>query len=169
MADRLKGKVAIVCGAGASAGGVSIGMATAIIFAREGAKVFAVDRDPTLARDTERRIQEIGGECVLHQCDVSDGAAVARMAEACVARFGRIDVLFNNVGVFLTGGPLDTTEEDFDRIIRINLRGMFLTVKAVLPAMLRQGGGAIVNNASVSALLAVPAHFVVSARTGSAA
>jgi NAD(P)-dependent dehydrogenase (short-subunit alcohol dehydrogenase family) len=152
VADRLNDKVALVCGAGASAGGVSIGMATAITFAREGAKVFAVDRDLALARETERRIHDLGGECVLHECDVADGAAVARMAAACEARFGRIDVLFNNVGIFLTGGLLDTSEEDFDRLIRINLRGMFLTVKAVLPAMLRQGGGAIVNNASVSAI-----------------
>jgi NAD(P)-dependent dehydrogenase (short-subunit alcohol dehydrogenase family) len=148
----LAGKTAIVCGAGASVGGLSIGMASSIVFAREGANIFAVDRDISLAVETKRRIVEAGGTCELHECDVSNAASVAAMAKACLARFGRIDVLFNNVGIFLTGGPLDTSEEDFDRIIRINLKGTFLTCQAVLPAMLAQGGGAIVNNASVSAI-----------------
>lgn len=153
MGDRLAGKIAIVCGAGASAGGISIGMATSIVFAREGAKVLAVDRDISLAQETQRHINEAGGTCELHQCDVSDAASVIAMVKACVARFGRIDVLFNNVGIFLTGGPIDTSEEDFDRIMRVNLKGTFLTCKAVLPTMLEQGGGAIVNNVSVSAIV----------------
>jgi NAD(P)-dependent dehydrogenase (short-subunit alcohol dehydrogenase family) len=152
LGNRLAGKIAIVCGAGASAGGVGIGMAAAIVFAREGAKVFAVDRDVSLAAETKRRIVESGGTCELHECDVSNAQSVTEMAQACLSRFGRIDALFNNVGVFLTGGPLDTSEEDFDRLIRINLKGTFLACKAVLPAMLEQGGGAIVNNASVSAV-----------------
>jgi NAD(P)-dependent dehydrogenase (short-subunit alcohol dehydrogenase family) len=152
MADRLKDKIAIVCGAGASAGGLSNGMATCLVFAREGAKVFAVDRDIALARETERAIVAAGGECTLHQCDVANAAEVERMAQACLDRYGRIDILFNNVGVFAVGGPLDTDEAEFDRVISINLKGTFLTCKAVLPAMLAQGGGAIVNNSSVTAL-----------------
>lgn len=152
MTGRLAGKVAIVCGAGASAGGVSIGMATALTFAREGATIFAVDRDLALARETEAAIRAAGGTVALHQCDVTDSSSVAAMAEACRQTFGRIDVLFNNVGLFLTGGPLETTEADFDRLVSVNLKGMFLTVQAVLPAMLDQGGGAIVNNASICAL-----------------
>ena len=74
------------------------------------------------------------------------------MVEACRTAYGRVDVLFNNVGLFLTRGPLETTEEDFDRLMAVNLKGMFLTVKAVLPLMLEQGGGAIVNNASICAI-----------------
>jgi NAD(P)-dependent dehydrogenase (short-subunit alcohol dehydrogenase family) len=152
MSGRLQGKVAIVCGAGASTGGVSIGMATAITFAREGAKVFAVDRDLGLAEATRDAIVGAGGECILHQCDVADATSVTRMATACVEAHGRIDVLFNNVGLFGVGGPLETSEEDFDRLIRVNVKGMFLTCKAVIPAMLKQGGGAIVNNASICAI-----------------
>jgi NAD(P)-dependent dehydrogenase (short-subunit alcohol dehydrogenase family) len=152
MGTRLQGKVAVVCGAGASAGGLSNGMATSIVFAREGARVFAVDRDVALAEATRERIAAEGGECVLHQCDVSDAAQVARMAEACTERFGRIDVLFNNVGVFALGGPLELSEEEFDRLMRVNVKAMFLTCRAVIPVMLRQGAGAIVNNASVSAI-----------------
>ncbi len=152
MAGRLKDKVAIICGAGASAGGVSIGMATAITFAREGARVFAVDVDITLARDTEERIREEGGDCTLAECDVSNATAVTAMVQACLARYGRIDVLYNNVGIFKTGGPLETSEEEFDRIVAINLKGMFLTCKAVIPTMISQRSGAIVNNASVSAI-----------------
>jgi NAD(P)-dependent dehydrogenase (short-subunit alcohol dehydrogenase family) len=152
MTGRLNGKVAIVVGAGASEGGTSIGMATAIVFAREGARVFAVDRDISLARDSKHRIEEAGGTCALHECDVGDSASVAGMAKACVETFGRIDVLFNNVGIFLGGGPLETSDEQFDRIWNINTRGVFLAIRAVLPAMLAQGNGAIVNNASVSAI-----------------
>ena len=152
MAGRLQDKVAIVCGAGASAGGVSIGMATAVAFAREGAKVFAMDRDLTLAQGTRNAITEAGGVCTLHEADVTDSASIARMVDACLASYGRVDVLFNNVGLFGAGGPLETSEEEFDRLIQVNLKGMFLTCKAVLPAMLDQGGGSIVNNASICAI-----------------
>lgn len=152
MGDRVKDKIAIVCGAGASAGGVSIGMAIAVKLAREGAKVFAVDRDISLAAETERRIRDAGGDATLFECDVTDPAGLQRMAEACTARHGRIDILVNNVGIYGLGGPLDTSEEDFDRLFRINVKGMFLACKAVIPTMLEQGRGAIVNNASVSAI-----------------
>jgi NAD(P)-dependent dehydrogenase (short-subunit alcohol dehydrogenase family) len=152
MGKRLADKVAIVCGAGASAGGLSNGMATSVVFAREGARVFAVDRDVGLARETERQILAEQGDCTLHECDVSDAGQVARMAEACLERYGRIDVLFNNVGVYALGGPLEVTEDEFDRVMRVNLKSMFLTCRAVIPAMLAQGAGAIVNNASVSAI-----------------
>jgi NAD(P)-dependent dehydrogenase (short-subunit alcohol dehydrogenase family) len=104
MRGRLQDKIAIVCGAGASGGGTSIGMATAITFAREGAKVFAVDRDLALAKATRDAITEAGGECMLHECDIADAGAVAAMASACLDAYGRIDVLFNNVGLFSTGG-----------------------------------------------------------------
>ena len=152
MADRLKGKVAIVVGAGSSKGGLSIGMATAVVFAREGAKVFAVDVGLDHLAETKQRIEAIGGEVALHECDVADGAAVDGMVKACVARWGRVDVLFNNVGIQAVGGPLELSEENFDRLMRVNVKGMFFTCRAVLPHMIAQGGGAIVNNASVGAL-----------------
>ena len=152
MSRRLEGKIAVICGAGASQGGVSIGMATALTFAREGARVFAVDRDIALAEGTKAAIEAEGGTVALHECDVTDQASVGAMVEACRTAYGRVDVLFNNVGLFLTGGPLETTEEDFDRLMAVNLKGMFLTMKAVLPLMLEQGGGAIVNNASICAI-----------------
>jgi NAD(P)-dependent dehydrogenase (short-subunit alcohol dehydrogenase family) len=152
MGDRLKDKVAIVCGGGASAGGLSNGMATCLVFAREGAKVFVVDRDLALARETELAIRTAGDDCTLHQCDVSNADEVEGMAKACLERYGRIDILFNNVGIYALGGPLELAEADFDRVMSVNAKSMYLTCRAVLPAMLRQGGGAIVNNASVSAI-----------------
>jgi NAD(P)-dependent dehydrogenase (short-subunit alcohol dehydrogenase family) len=152
MNRRLEGKIAIVCGAGASQGGVSIGMASAMTLARQGARVFAVDRDASLAQPTQAAIQQDGGEVLLHECDVTQPEAVAGMVEACRSAYGQIDILFNNVGMFLTGGPLDTTEDDFDRLLTVNLKAMFLTVRAVLPTMLEHGGGAIVNNASICAI-----------------
>ena len=152
MGKRLEGKVAIVSGAGASVGGVSIGLASAVTLAREGASIFGVDRDIALAEATLRAVEAEGGTMALHQCDVTDQASVAAMVDACRARFGRIDILFNNVGVFLTGGPLDTTAADFDRLVTVNLKAMFLTVQAVLPTMLEQRCGAIVNNASICAI-----------------
>ncbi|MCB1493470.1 MAG: SDR family oxidoreductase [Rhodobiaceae bacterium] len=152
MTRRLEGKVAIVCGAGASGGGISIGTATAITLAREGAKVFAVDRDIALAELARTEIEKAGGTCALHQCDIADAASVAAMVAACRETFGGVDILFNNVGLFLGGGPEETSEDDFDRLMTVNVKGMFLTVKSVLPEMLRRGGGSIVNNASICAI-----------------
>lgn len=152
MAGRLEGKTAIVCGAGSSAGGLSNGMATAVLFAREGARVFAADRDTALMAETAERIAAEGGTCVLHQCDIGEKEQVAAMVAACVERFGRVDILFNNVGLQAVGGPLEVSEEAFDRLMRVNVKGTYLTIQAVLPHMLRQGGGAIVNNSSLAAI-----------------
>lgn len=152
MAGRLEGKVAIVMGAGSSEGGLSMGNTTAALFAREGAKVFAVDIDRSKMGETAAMIEESGGEYVLHECDVADGEAVHRMAAACFDKWGRVDVLFNNVGIQAVGGPLDLDEEDLDRLIQTNLKGMFYTCRETIPYMLRGGVGSIVNNASVGAL-----------------
>lgn len=150
--DRLKQKIAIVMGAGSSAGGLGNGMAAAVLFAREGAKVFCVDLTLNAMAETEERIRNEGGDCALHACSVDDAAAVRQAVDACIARYGRVDILFNNVGVQATGGPLDVSEEDFDRLMRTNVKGMFLAVRAVIPHMVKQGGGSIVNNASVGAI-----------------
>src|SRR5579864_7588140 len=152
MAGRLDGKVAIIAGAGCVGPGWGNGRATAVILAREGAKVFAVDRDADAMRETVERARESGGEIVTHVCDMTDGAAVAAMVAACVAAYGRIDVLVNNVGGSAPGGAAELSEEGWDRQLDYNLTTVFLACKHALPVMVRQGGGAIVNTASTSAL-----------------
>jgi NAD(P)-dependent dehydrogenase (short-subunit alcohol dehydrogenase family) len=149
---RLQDKVAVVSGAGSVAEGWSNGKATAVLFAREGAKVFAVDRDSRAAEETCAIILSEGGVCTAHQCDVSDTDEVTKMVEACAAAYGRIDVLFNNVGVQAVGGPLELDETDWDRLMTVNVKSMYLTCRAVIPFMLRQGGGSIVNNASTAGI-----------------
>lgn len=150
--ERLAGKVAIVAGAGAIAEGWSNGKATSVVFAREGAAVLAVDRDLEAARETEAIIRSEGGMCTAHQADVAVAAEVDAMVEACLGAYGRIDVLFNNVGLQIVGGPLDISEDDFERLMAVNVKSMYLTCRAVIPVMLRQGGGAIVNNASTAGI-----------------
>lgn len=152
---KLSGRVAIVCGAGSVADGISNGMATAVLFAREGARVFAVDRDIELARETQRMVRTEGGECELHQADVGDDTQVMRMVSACVERFGGVDVLFNNVGIHIRGGPLEESPADFERVVRVNLTAMYYTIRAALPHMLKAGRGSIINNSSVAGIRAM--------------
>jgi len=149
MAERFQGKVALVTGAG---GG--IGRATSIAFAREGAKVGCADLDLAAAQATAAMIVEAGGEAMPIQVDVSCSASVQAMVAATTARWGRLDVAFNNAGVDLHG-PLVTEldEEVWDRIIDVNLKGVFLSMKHEIPAMLESGGGAIVNTSSVAGVL----------------
>jgi len=152
MSGRLKNKVAIVTGAGCVAPGWGNGRATAVRFAQEGAKIFAVDLKPESVEETVRHVKEAGGEIIVHQCDVTGGESVAAMVEACVKHYSRIDVLVNNVGGSAHGGPVEMAEEVFDRQIAYNLKSAFLTLKNVLPIMERQKKGAIVNVASSSGL-----------------
>jgi NAD(P)-dependent dehydrogenase (short-subunit alcohol dehydrogenase family) len=149
---RLQGKVAIVSGAGSIAEGWSNGKAAAVLFAREGAKVLAVDRDAKAAEETRNIIVSEGGECIAHACDVSVAAEVEAMVAACLAAYGRIDVLFNNVGIQVVGGPLQINEADWDRLMSVNVKSMYLTCRAVIPVMIGQGGGSIVNNASTAGI-----------------
>ncbi len=154
MTSRLAGKVALVCGAGSSGPGWSNGKATAVAFAREGAKVLAVDLNADAAAETVRIIGEEGHEATAHTADVSDPGAVAAMVAACREAYGRIDILHNNVGIASLGGPLETSLEQWERVMRINVTSQFLTCQAVLPIFLEQGGGAIVNVSSLSAVKA---------------
>jgi len=158
MGDRLKDKVALVSGAGSGGPGWGNGKATAVLFAREGAKVLAADINRDAALETKRIIDREGGICEAVSADVSRADDVAAMIDACIAAFGRIDVLHNNVGIVEVGGPVETTEESWDRVNDVNLKSMFLTCKQALPHMERQGKGAIVNIASVSGIrwLGVP-------------
>jgi NAD(P)-dependent dehydrogenase (short-subunit alcohol dehydrogenase family) len=154
VAGRLEGKIAIVAGAGSTPGEtLGNGRAAALLFAREGARVMLVDRDGASAEETRRLVEAEGASAAwTFEADVSRDDDCRRLAEACLAREGRIDVLHNNVGVGTLGGPVETSEADWDRVVDTNLKSVFLTCKHVLPAMERQGAGAIVNVSSIGAV-----------------
>jgi len=152
MRDRLKQKVVIVTGAGSIGPGWGNGKATAVLFAREGAKVFAVDINLAAAEETKAIIDQEGGECTVHQADVSKSDEVKDMVERCFQVYGRIDILQNNVGIVEVGGPVDISEENWDKLINTNLKSMFLTCKYCIPYMEKQGGGAIVNISSIASI-----------------
>lgn len=152
MTGRLEGRVAIVTGAGCVGPGWGNGRAISVRFAEEGAKLFAVDRSEEALAETIERVRAAGGEIETRLTDVTDTNAVREMAEACIARFGRIDILVNNVGGSAAGGPVELSEEAWDTQIDHNLKSVFLTCKHVLPQMEKQKAGAIVNLASTSGL-----------------
>ena len=152
MSGRLEGKVAIITGAGCVGPGWGNGRAAAVIFAQQGAKVFAVDKNAASMDETLERARATAGIIEPHCCDVTDSRQVAAMVEACAQKFGRVDILVNNVGGSAPGGPVELSEEDWDRQIDYNLKSIFLTCKAVLPVMEKQRGGAIVNTASTSGI-----------------
>ncbi|HEY8289419.1 MAG TPA: SDR family NAD(P)-dependent oxidoreductase [Acetobacteraceae bacterium] len=148
----MKGKVAIVTGAGSVGPGWGNGKATATLLARQGAAVFLLDINDDAVRETKAIIEGEGGVCAVHRCDMTIAADVAEMVQACVTRFKRIDVLVNNVGGSAPGDPVAMSEEVWDRQINQNLKTAFLGCKYVLPVMLEQGRGAIVNIASVAGM-----------------
>jgi NAD(P)-dependent dehydrogenase (short-subunit alcohol dehydrogenase family) len=152
---RLEGKVAIVVGAGQTPGEtIGNGRATAILFAREGAKVLLVDRDIESAKETQAMIE--GGTAVAFQADASREADCEAMVQACLSEFGRIDILHNNVGIGMgDAGPTHLSEENWQRIIDVNLKSVFLTSKHVLPVMREQGSGVIINISSIAAVCSV--------------
>jgi hypothetical protein len=151
MPGRVEGKVALVMGAGCVGPGWGNGRAAAVLFAREGAKVFAVDKNPDSMTETVARVGN-DGEIVTHTCDATDDAQVKAATEACRKKFGRIDILLNNVGGSAPGGVAEMSEDTFDRQIDYNLKSVFLSCRHVIPAMIEQGGGAIVNTASTSGI-----------------
>lgn len=158
---RVKDKVALVTGAGAG-----IGKASAILLAREGARVGVADFDAAAAEATTRIIREAGGEAISIAGDVSAGSDCARMVEAVSARWGRLDILCNIAGIVL-GGVLDqTTEEEWNASMNVNLRSIYLCAKHAIPCMKRSGGGTIVNMASVAGLMGVKNRAAYSASKG---
>jgi len=146
---RLADKVAIITGA---AGG--IGRATAILFAQEGAKVVVVDYAPEGGQETVEMIRRDGGEAIFVETDISKAAAVEKMVQKVVETYGRIDVLFNNAAVTIPASVVDATEEVWDKTMDIDLKGVFLPSKYAIPHMIRGGGGAVVNTASMCGLVA---------------
>ncbi len=149
---RLAGRAALVLGAGSVAPGWGNGKAISVLFAREGAQVFAVDRDLGAAQETVDIVRGEGGDAVAHAADVTDGRAVEAAVAACLDAFGRIDVLVNNVGGSAPGGPVEMDEAVWDRQMDTNLRYVYLSCKHVLPVMERQGAGVVVNIASIAGL-----------------
>lgn len=168
MAGRVQDKIALVTGAGAVGPGWGNGKASAVLMAREGAKVFAVDLNPDAVAETCGIIEAEGGECHAHVADVTSTEAVTAMVNACTDRFGRIDILHNNVGGSAPGGPVEMPEEVWDRQMDHNLKHVYLTCKQVLPIMEAQGKGAIVNMSSVAALSFTGAHHIAYASTKAA-
>ena len=151
MAARLQGKVAMVTGCGSVGPGWGNGKAMAVLFAREGAQVFGLDIDADAAAETKAIIEGEGGSARTRVADVGRGADVAAAVGECLDAFGRIDILVNNVGIARVGGPVELDEAAWDELMRINLKSVYLTCRAVLPLMQKQRRGAIVNNASIAA------------------
>jgi NAD(P)-dependent dehydrogenase (short-subunit alcohol dehydrogenase family) len=152
MTGRLAGKTALVVGAGSAGPGWGNGKATAVLFAREGARVLCVDLNEAAAQETAAIIRGEGGDAEAIQADASKQADVARAVAACLERYGRIDVLDNNVGIAEVGGVVELSEEAWDRVFAINLKSCFLGMKHVIPVMERQGGGSIINISSIASI-----------------
>ena len=163
-AGRLEGKVAIVTGAGSIGPGWGNGRAIAVFFAREGARVFAVDRELDHMKETLDLVDQSGGDITPYVCDVTDGNQISKLVKACIAKYGRIDILVNNVGGAEPGGPVALSEEKWDAQINLNLKTVFMMCKHVIPVMESGSGGSIVNISSTSGI-----RFTGAAQVGYAA
>ncbi|MEX2081509.1 MAG: glucose 1-dehydrogenase [Dehalococcoidia bacterium] len=152
MAGRLEGKVAIITGAGAFEDGIGNGRAAAILFAREGARVLCVDRQLALAERTCEMIAAEGGAAAPFAADITRQDDCQAMVAEAVSRWGKLDLLDNNVGIGIGGSVVDVSEADWELQMRVNVTGMMLSSKAAIPAMRDAGGGAIVNISSIAAL-----------------
>jgi NAD(P)-dependent dehydrogenase (short-subunit alcohol dehydrogenase family) len=150
---RVEGKVAIVTGAGSTPGpGIGTGKASAVVLAREGARVLLVDLYPERAEETRKMILDDGGKAEVFAADVTKAAEAEAMVQGAKEAFGTVDILVNNIGLAQVGTVVDTTEEAWDRALDVNLRTAFLASKYAVPVMAEKGGGAIVNISSISAL-----------------
>ena len=151
---RLEGKVAIVTGAGSSGPGVGNGKAAAVLFAREGAKVMLADAVLARAEETLAMIRDEGGEAEVFEANVTNADDCRRMVEATVERYGRLDILDNNVGISRRGSVLEISEEDWDFVMAVNVKSIVLCSKFAIPRMIESGGGSIINISSIAGMRA---------------
>ena len=158
---RLDGKACLVTG-----GGSGIGRAVCLLFAREGAQVAAADMDVESAERTAAEIRGRGGSALAVEVDVSRAESVRRMVETTIENLGRIDVLVNNAGFGFAATVVQTEESDWDRLMSVNLKGVYLGCKYTVPVMARQGCGSIVNTASAAGLVGVPDRAAYCASKG---
>jgi NAD(P)-dependent dehydrogenase (short-subunit alcohol dehydrogenase family) len=142
------------------------GKATAILFAREGAKVVAADLNLDAAEETVAIIESEGGEAMAYQADVTKEPDAKALVDATVSKYGKLDILFNNVGIGLGGLGLGVTSEDWDTVMRVNLKSVLFMCKYAVPRMIESGGGAIVNNASMAAFYAHPMYVYSVSKAG---
>jgi NAD(P)-dependent dehydrogenase (short-subunit alcohol dehydrogenase family) len=148
---RLENKVALVVGAGSIRPGMGNGKATAILFAREGARVVAADINLETAEETVTIIKGEGGEAIAVQADVTKEPDVKRLIETTISKYGKLDTVFNNVGIASGGTGLKVTLEEWDQVMGTNLKSILLVCKYAIPEMIKSGGGTIVNNSSMAA------------------
>lgn len=148
MGERLAGKVAVITGAA-----TGIGKQGALLFAEEGARVVVADIDENGGRQVVETITSSGGKAIFVKTNVIDATQVEALMQAAVSAYGRIDILYNNAAVNLYGKLTDTSEEDWDRVMRVNVKSVFLCCRAAIPIMKKTGGGTIVNTASTAALV----------------
>ena len=148
IGTRLTGKVAIVTG-----GGSGIGRAACLLFAREGCRVVVVDWREAGGRETQRLLEDAGGEGIFIQADVADGQAVEALVTRTVSVYGRLDILYNNAAIVRGyGGPVEAEEADWDATMAVNVKGAYLCCKHAVPAMIESGGGSVINQSSVAAI-----------------
>ncbi|MDP2936747.1 MAG: SDR family NAD(P)-dependent oxidoreductase, partial [Dehalococcoidia bacterium] len=159
---KLEGKTAIVTGAGSG-----IGRATAVLFAREGARVMVADINPEGGVETTRLVQQEGGSAIFLQVDVANAAEVQSLVQSCLQEFDSLDILHNNAYWAPLNRPLvDTTKEEWNRTIDVTLKGVFLGCKYAIPEMIARGGGVIITTASAAGLTGSPAFAAYMAAKG---
>ena len=150
--ERLKGRVALILGAGTSAPGISIGKASSIAMACAGASVAALDFNLAAAQEVEQEIKSLGAQAIAYQADVASFEAMQVAIDRVMRDFGRIDIMQINAGIGRVGGPAETTLEDWDRIQKVNVESILIAAKLVAPIMVKQGSGSIIGVSSVAGM-----------------
>ena len=155
MTDRVKDKATIVTGAGSIGPGWGNGKAAAVVYAREGALVAAVDRTLSAAEETRDINTGEGGQCIAVEADVTVEDQVQHVVDRCLSEFGRVDILHNNVGIPVVGGTQEISADDWDQQFSVNVKSMYLACRTCLPQMVEQSSGAIVNISSIASIRAI--------------